>query len=46
MLYEVYQSGEDINTHRETLHYKRWVECGIPLILGERVRTLYNKINT
>ncbi len=46
MLYEVYQSGEDINTHRETPHYKRRVECGIPLLLGERIRTLYKKIIT
>ncbi len=46
MLYEVYQSGEDINTHRETPHYNRWVECGIPLLLGERIRTVYNLIIT
>ena len=44
MLYEVYGSMEDIESHKQTTHFKRWVSHGIPLLSSERIRTLYKKV--
>lgn len=42
MLYEVYRESADLETHRQTAHFKRWTQLGLPLLAGERVRMLYN----
>jgi (4S)-4-hydroxy-5-phosphonooxypentane-2,3-dione isomerase len=44
MLYEVYNSAEDIESHRQTSHFKRWLEVGVPMLTGERVRIMYEKL--
>lgn len=45
MLYEVYRSNADLEAHRLTPHFKRWVDVGVPLLAGERTRILYQRID-
>jgi len=44
MFYEVYRSEEAFKAHQQTAHYKRWVEKGVPLLTGERVRAKYTNV--
>ena len=44
MLYEVYRSPNDLEAHKQTDHFKRWVEKGVPTLIGDRVRVIYNNI--
>ena len=44
MLYEAYRDESALEAHRHTPHFQRWVEKGIPLLTGERVRVLYHQI--
>jgi autoinducer 2-degrading protein len=44
MLYEVYRDEAALETHRHTPHFQRWVERGVPLLTGERVRVLYREV--
>jgi autoinducer 2-degrading protein len=44
MLYEVYRSEEAFQVHQQTDHFKRWVERGVPLLVGERVRVKYQNV--
>jgi len=44
MLYEVYQDEAALEAHRHTPHFKRWVERGVPLLRGERVRVMYRAV--
>lgn len=44
MLYEVYRSEEAFKAHQQTEHFKRWVEKGVPLLVGDRVRVVYQNI--
>ncbi len=44
MLYEVYRSAEALEAHRHTEHFKRWVEKGVPTLVGDRVRVIYRNI--
>ena len=44
MLYEVYRSAEAFEEHQQTEHFKRWVEKGVPLLVGDRTRVLYKNI--
>jgi (4S)-4-hydroxy-5-phosphonooxypentane-2,3-dione isomerase len=44
VLYEVFRNNEALEAHRLTPHYKRWVEVGVPMLIGERVRVLYKKV--
>ena len=44
MLYEVYRDEAALETHRHTPHFQRWVERGVPLLTGERVRVLYRQV--
>ena len=44
MLYEVYRSSNDLEAHKETDHFKRWVEKGVPTLIGERIRVIYNNL--
>jgi autoinducer 2-degrading protein len=44
LLYEVYQDESALEGHRHTLHFKRWVELGVPLLTGERGRILYRRV--
>lgn len=41
MLYEVYTDPAALEAHRQTPHFSRWLERGVPLLAGERVRVLY-----
>ena len=44
VLYEVYRSAEDAEAHRQTSHFKRWLEAGVPLLKSERMRQSYQEI--
>ena len=45
MLYEVYRDEAAFkDEHLRTKHYKRWVEKGVPLLVGERVRVMYQNV--
>jgi autoinducer 2-degrading protein len=44
MLYEVYKTEEDLEAHRATLHFKRWLEKGVPTLIGPRQRFLYSLV--
>lgn len=44
VLYEVYYHDAALEAHRLTPHYKRWSEIAVPMLAGERVRVLYEKI--
>jgi len=44
ILYEIYRSEEAFEVHQKTDHFKRWVEKGVPLLVGERVRVKYKNI--
>lgn len=44
LLYEVYRSSAALEAHRLTPHYERWAALGVPLLLGGRLRTLYQPI--
>jgi len=44
MLFEAYQTEADAEAHRHTAHFRRWLEAGVPLLSGERVREVYRKI--
>jgi quinol monooxygenase YgiN len=45
MLYEVYRCAEDLEAHRNTPHFKRWSEVGVPMLNGERTRVLYQTVD-
>ncbi len=45
MLYEIYNDSSALETHRQTPHFSRWLERGVPLLAGERVRVLYQMID-
>jgi autoinducer 2-degrading protein len=44
LLYEVYRSKEAFKAHQQTDHFKRWVEKGVPLLEGDRVRVVYQNV--
>ena len=44
MLYEVYRDEAALEAHRHTPHFQRWVEQGVPLLTGERVRVMYREV--
>lgn len=44
LLYEVYQSNQALEAHRLTLHYKRWSDVAVPMLVGQRIRTLFNRL--
>jgi quinol monooxygenase YgiN len=44
VLYEVYDSTEALEAHRQTSHFKRWQEKALPLLSKPRDRTLYQVI--
>lgn len=44
MLYEVYNTRQALEAHRQTGHFTRWVEKGVPLLAGERVRVIYQPV--
>ena len=41
VLYEVYDSTEALEAHRQTSHFKRWQEIAVPLLSKPRERTVY-----
>jgi len=44
MLYEVYRSEDAFKAHQQAEHFKRWVEKGVPLLEGDRMRVAYQNI--
>ena len=44
MLYEVYLSEDAFKSHQQTDHFKRWVEKGVPLLEGDRIRVIYQNV--
>ena len=44
VLYEVYDSTEALESHRQTTHFKRWQEKALPLLSKPRERTLYQML--
>ncbi len=44
MLYEVYENETALEAHRLTPHFKHWVEHGVPLLAGDRLRTIYRNV--
>lgn len=45
MLYEAYRDEAAFKEeHVKTEHYKRWLEKGVPLLVGDRVRVAYQNI--
>lgn len=44
MLYEIYRSEDAFKAHQQTEHFKRWVEKGVPLLMGDRVRVVYQNV--
>lgn len=44
MLYEVYRAEADLEAHRQTPHFRRWLEKGVPTLTGERVRVIYRMV--
>lgn len=44
MLYEVYRAESDLEAHRQTPHFKRWLGKGVPTLTGERVRVIYKMV--
>lgn len=45
VLYEVYESPEALEAHRNSSHFKRWLEFGVPLLSSPREKILYKKID-
>lgn len=45
LLYEIYASTAALEAHRQTPHFARWLERGVPLLAGERVRVLYQTVD-
>jgi len=45
MLYETYSDTAALEAHRDTQHFKRWVEHGVPTLTGDRVRTIFHNID-
>lgn len=44
LLYEVYESQEALENHRQTTHFARWLEYGVPLLSKPRERMIYHQI--
>lgn len=44
LLYEVYRDMPALEAHRNTPHFQRWVEKGVPLLVGNRIRVLYSRV--
>jgi autoinducer 2-degrading protein len=44
MFYEVYRDMPSLEAHRSTPHFKRWLEKGVPLLVGDRLRVLYSPV--
>jgi (4S)-4-hydroxy-5-phosphonooxypentane-2,3-dione isomerase len=44
LLYEVYDCPESLEAHRQTAHFKRWLEVGVPLLADPREKVLYTPV--
>ncbi len=44
-LLEVYRSKDGHAQHKETAHYKRWVEVAEPLMAEPRTRVIYENVH-
>lgn len=45
LLYEAYRDMPALEAHRGAPHFQRWVEKGVPLLVGNRVRVLYSRVD-
>jgi (4S)-4-hydroxy-5-phosphonooxypentane-2,3-dione isomerase len=45
ILYEVYDSPETLEAHRQTIHFKRWHDNALPLLSKPRERTLFQVLD-
>jgi autoinducer 2-degrading protein len=44
LLYEAYRDMPALEAHRSTPHFQRWLEKGVPLLVGNRIRVLYSRV--
>ncbi len=44
MLIEIYTDIAALEAHRQTPHFARWLEKGLPTLHGDRLRVLYNTV--
>lgn len=42
---EVFKSEADAATHRETSHFKKWLEEAVPLMAEPRTRVIYHDVS-
>ncbi|MBI4759846.1 MAG: putative quinol monooxygenase [Chloroflexota bacterium] len=42
---EMFKSEADALTHRETPHFKKWLEEAVPLMVEERRRIIYRDVS-
>jgi quinol monooxygenase YgiN len=42
---EMFSSEEDGVIHRETSHFKKWLEEAVPLMVEQRTRVLYRDVS-
>ena len=43
-LVEVYRTAADAGRHKETAHYRRWVEAVAGMMAAPRTRTVYHNV--
>ena len=44
VLVEVYRQESDTALHRQTQHFKHWLEMAAPMLVSERERILYHNV--
>lgn len=42
---EMFKSEADALAHRETPHFKKWLEAAVPLMVEERTRVIYRSVS-
>ena len=42
---EMFRSEEDGARHRETSHFKKWLEEAVPLMVEQRTRVIYRDVS-
>jgi quinol monooxygenase YgiN len=42
---EMFKSETDAVTHRETSHFKKWIEEAVPLMVEPRTRVIYHGVS-
>lgn len=44
MFIEIYRSPEDVQKHKETLHFNKWVETAEPMMTSPRTRKIFRNL--